>query len=320
MKNVKNSDLGVKKQKSLFYRIFTQWDLQILVWPGILFLLVFSYYPMYGVIMAFQEFRLGDMPGFSEWVGFKHFETLFSHPDTLQVVINTLGISFLKLLINFPMPIIFAIMINELKNKKFKNTIQTVSYLPHFISWVVTATLMFDFLAIEGGAVNEFLLAIGVIDQPIGFFTDPSYFWGLVVATDLWKELGWNSIIYIAAIAGVSQDMYEAADIDGASRLQKIWYITVMTIKPTIILLLIFQIGGMLNANFDQIMMLTKQMTNAMLKESAEVIDTFVYRLGIKEGRFSFSTAAGLLKSVINFMLLIFANWLADKAGESSLF
>ena len=217
-------------------------------------------------------------------------------------------------------PIVFAVFLNEMRNGPIKRTVQTISYLPHFISWTVCALLMFDFLSIDGGAVNEFLMWAHIVDEPIGFFQDGKYFWGIALFTDIWKELGWNSIIYISAIAGVDAEMYEAADIDGATRSQKMWHITVKAIKPTIVLLFIMSVGGVLNANFDQIMMLTKNMGNAMLTEYADVIDTFVYRMGMQMGRFSFATAAGLFKAVINFGLLLGANWIAGKAGETALF
>lgn len=309
-----------KPKKNLFGRMLAQWDLQLLVIPGILVVLVFSYFPIYGLIMAFQEFQLGDFPGFSAWVGFKQFESLFTDPNFGLVMRNTLVISLLKLAICFPVPIGFAVLINELRNKTLKKTVQTISYLPHFISWVVCATMMFDLMSVDGGAVNDLLMALHIIDKPIGFFTNGEYFWGLAVITDIWKELGWSAIIYVAAMAGIDQDMYEAADIDGATRCQKLWHITVKTIKPTIVLLFIFQVGGILNANFDQIMMLTKQMGNAMLRDYANVIDTYVYQVGISQGRYSFATAASLFKSIINFALLLGANWVADKAGEQALF
>ena len=179
---------------------------------------------------------------------------------------------------------------------------------------------MFDFLSTDGGAVNEMLMAAGFIDKPIGFFQDGKYFWGLALVTDTWKELGWNSIIYISAMAGVDAEMYEAADIDGATRAQKMWHITIKAIKPTIILLFIMSVGGILNANFDQIMMLTKQLSIGALTEYANVIDTYIFRMGISLGRVSYGTAAGLLKSIINFILLLVANTIADKAGENALF
>ena len=308
------------KKKGFFARAIEQWDLQLLVLPGIILLIVFSYLPMYGLIMSFQEFRMGDFPGMSEWVGFKQFESLFTDPNFFRTLRNTLVISFLKLSIGFICPIVFAVFLNEMRRSGIKKVVQTVSYLPHFISWTVCALLMFDFLSIDGGAVNEFLQWANIIDEPIGFFQDGKYFWGITLFTDIWKEVGWNSIIYISAMAGVDAEMYEAADIDGATRAQKMWHITLKAIKPTIILLFIMNVGGVLNANFDQIMMLTKNMGNAMLTEYADVIDTFVYRMGMNMGRFSFATAAGLFKAVINFGLLLGANWIAGKAGENALF
>ena len=314
------ADQRTTKKKGFFARAIEQWDLQLLVLPGIILLIVFSYLPMYGLIMSFQEFRMGDFPGMSEWVGFKQFESLFTDPNFFRTLRNTLVISFLKLSIGFICPIVFAVFLNEMRRSGIKKVVQTVSYLPHFISWTVCALLMFDFLSIDGGAVNEFLQWANIIDEPIGFFQDGKYFWGITLFTDIWKEVGWNSIIYISAMAGVDAEMYEAADIDGATRAQKMWHITLKAIKPTIILLFIMNVGGVLNANFDQIMMLTKNMGNAMLTEYADVIDTFVYRMGMNMGRFSFATAAGLFKAVINFGLLLGANWIAGKAGENALF
>lgn len=316
-----NGQMAVKrKKKNIFLRMLEQWDLQVLILPGILLMIVFSYFPIYGIVMGFQEYKLGDLPGMSQWVGFKYFIELLTADDFWRVMRNTLAMSFMKMFICFPMPVLFAVMLNELTFEPLKKTVQTISYLPHFISWVVGATLMFDFLSVDGGAVNEFLMAIGLIDEPIGFFLNGKYFWAIVICTDIWKELGWNSIIYISAITSISQDMYEAADIDGATRIQKMWYITIQSILPTVILMFIFQVGGLLNANFDQIMQLTKMMTNAMLKDYADVLDTYIYRMGISLGRFSFGTAGGLLKSVVNFLLLMLANKIADAVSETSLF
>ena len=294
-----------------------QWDLQLLVIPGILLLFVFSYVPIYGLVMAFQEYRLGDFPGQSEWVGLKQFVSLFTDRQLPIVLRNTLAISALKLTIGFVCPIIFAVFLNEMHHDGIKKGIQTISYLPHFISWTVCALLLFDFLG-ETGAVNDIIRLFG--HDPIIFFQRGDLFWGVALVTDTWKELGWNSIIYISAMAGVDAEMYEAADIDGATRAQKMWHITIKAIKPTIILLFIMQVGGILNQNFDQIMMLTKQMGNPMLKDTAQVIDTYIFQVGISQSRASFGTAAGLVKSIINFGLLILANTIADKAGENALF
>ena len=221
------------RKPGLFSRMKDQWDLQLLVIPGVILILIFSYLPMYGLIMSFQEYRMGDFPGMSQWVGLKQFQYLLKDPSLFTAVRNTLVISALKLTIGFVCPIIFAIFLNEITKPGVKKSIQTVSYLPHFISWTVCAMLMMDFLSVDNGAVNEFLMKIGLVEKPIPFFQNAKYFWGMALFTDIWKELGWNSIIYISAIAGIDTEMYEAADIDGATRLQKIWYITVMSIKPT---------------------------------------------------------------------------------------
>lgn len=300
-------------------RLLEQWDLQVLVLPGIILLLIFSYVPIYGLIMSFQEYHLGDFPGFSEWVGLKHYKIMFADKAFYTALRNTLVISALKLTIGFVCPIFFAIFLNEMHNQGIKKTIQTVSYLPHFISWTVCSLLLFDMLG-KTGTVNDILVATHIFKEPVNFFQKGDWFWGIALISDIWKELGWNSIIYISAIAGIDVEMYEAADIDGATRAQKMWHITCKSIKPTIILLFIMNVGGILNANFDQIMMLTNQMGNTFLKPYADVIDTFVFRMGISQGRVSFGTAAGLGKSVINFFLLLIANKIADKAGESALF
>lgn len=308
--------LGTRKKESFIKGFVKQFDLQMLVIPSIIHIIIFCYIPMYGILMAFQEFQLGDFPGFSQWVGFKHFKILFTDPNFSTVLRNTIVISLLKMLINFPMPIIFAVLLNEVTQKHFKKSVQTISYLPYFISWVVAATLLFDFFSVDNGAVNSALQSLGLIDRPIHFFGKGEYFWGMLVVTDLWKMLGWNSIIYFAAITSIDAELYEAAEIDGAGRYAKMWHITIATIKPTIVLLFIFTIGNLLNANFDQIMMLTKQMGNPALREFGDVIDTYVYRVGIREGRFSYAAAAGLFKSVVNIMLLLIANKLAAKTGN----
>lgn len=310
---------GPIKKGSFLKDFVKQFDLQLLVIPGIIHILIFAYIPMYGVLMAFQEFQLGDFPGLSNWVGLKHFILLFTDPNFSTVMRNTIVISLLKLLINFPIPIIFAVLLNEITSVRFKKSIQTISYLPHFISWVVAATLMFDFFSVDNGAVNSALQYLGFIERPIHFFGEGKYFWGMVVGTDIWKELGWSSIIFIAAITSIDVELYEAAEVDGAGRLAKMWYITIAGIMPTIVLLLIFTVGNLLNANFDQIMMLTNQMGNATLREFADVIDTYVYRVGLREARFSFAAAAGLFKSAINIILLLGANQLARKT-ENSVF
>ena len=232
---------------------------------------------------------------------------------------NTLATSLLTLLFSFPLPIILALCLNEVRNQKAKKFVQTASYIPYFISWVIAANIFLTFLSSDG-VINNLLKFFGLTDESILFFQKGPYFWWIIAIANAWKVLGYNAIIYMAAISGISQDMYEAADIDGATRAQKMWHITIKSIKPTIILMFIFQVGGILNANFDQIMMLTKQMGNSMLKEYADVLDTFIYRLGVSQGRFSFAAAAGLFKSIVNFALLLGTNYVAGKFGEAQLF
>jgi len=297
-----------------------QWDLQLLIIPGIIFIFVFMYIPMYGILMAFQDYRLGDLPGFSSWAGLKYFQQLLEDPFFPRALRNTLVMSLLRIFIGFPMPIIFALILNEVRIKKFKKPVQTVSYLPHFISWVVAATLMFDVMSADNGVINNALLALGLIKEPIYFFGKSQYFYAIATVTDIWKTVGWNAIIYIAAVTSVDPELYEAAAIDGAGRLARIWYITLQCILPTIVILFIFTIGSLLSSNFDQVFMLTKQLNNAVIMEHADVIDTFVFRTGLRGMRYSFAAAAGLFRTVVNFSLLLTANWLANKYGDRGLF
>jgi len=297
----------------------TQKELQLMVVPWIIFILIFSYIPMYGLVMAFQNYQLGDLPGFSQWVGAMHFEMLFQSSEFPNIIKNTLAISFLKLIINFPAPILLAIMLNEVSGRYYKRSVQTISYLPHFVSWVVVAGLTFDFLSGDGGMLNTILQSLGFINQQITFMGEPEYFWTVAVITDLWKEIGWNAIIYIAAIASIDPELYHAAEIDGAGRFRKIRHITLAGIKPTIVILLILTISNLLSAGFEQILLLTNNLSNTVLQDASEVIDTYVYRTGIIQMRYSYATAAGLFKSVVSVLLLTVANYTARSLGEESL-
>jgi len=312
--------ITLNKQHNVFKRMLFQWDLQLLILPGILFIFVFMYIPMYGMLMAFQNYQLGDMPGFSDWAGLEYFRQLMADPFFPRAVRNTIVMSLLRIFIGFPMPIIFALILNEVRISKFKKPVQTISYLPHFISWVVAATLLFDILDYDNGVINNGLLALGLIDRPIYFFGRSELFWGLATVTDIWKTIGWNAIIFIAAITSVDPELHEAAAIDGASRLQRIWYITLQCIMPTIIILFIFTIGSLLTSNFDQVFMLTRQMGNTILLEHADVIDTYIMRVGLRGMRYSFAAAAGFIRTIVNFSLVLFANWLANRYGGRGLF
>ncbi|WP_420329408.1 ABC transporter permease [Paenibacillus gorillae] len=285
-----------------------------MVIPALLLILVFSYFPMYGVLMAFQDYNI--FKGFldSPWAGFKHFEMFFNAPEFYKVMRNTIVISFLKLVIGFPAPIVLALMLNEVKNMYFKRIVQTVSYLPHFLSWVIVSGFAISILSTENGSLNMLLQSVKLIDEPIGFLAIPEYFWTIIVTTGVWKEIGFGSIVYLAAIAGIDPSMYEAASIDGASRFKQIFLITIPTIMPVVIIFMILAIGNLLSAGFEDLLLLG---VNPVLRPVSDVLDTYVYRTGISGQRFSYATAVGLFKAIISVGLLTFANLLARRTGNS---
>lgn len=307
------------RKKGIFNEIWRQIDIQTMVWPGIIFMLIFNYLPMYGVIIAFKNFVVtSGFQGFftSKWVGLKHFADFLTDPNFYTVLKNTLGINIMGLMIRFPITIIFALFLNEITNDKFKRFTQTVSYLPHFLSWVIYGGLIIKILSVETGAVNNYLLKWGIIDEPIFFLGEPKYFWSIAVISALLKELGWSAILYLAAIAGVDQELYEAAIIDGAGRFKRMWHITLPSISGTIVILLIFAISGILSSGFDQIWMLQ----NPLNVDASEVIDTYVYKVGLQQMRFSYSTAVGLMRSVVAVILLLGANFVSNKITEKGIF
>ncbi|MCM3782867.1 ABC transporter permease subunit [Neobacillus mesonae] len=303
-----------KKSRGLAVRLLKQWELQLMVVPALILVFIFSYIPMYGVLMAFQDFSIFDGFWASPWVGFKHFDMFFSSPDFWSIMRNTLVISALKLFIGFPAPIILALMLNEVRQMAFKRVIQTVSYLPHFLSWVIVAGFAMSILSTDNGSLNILLQKLRFIDEPIGFLGIAEYFWAILVSTNVWKEIGFNSIVYLAAIAGINPNLYEAAQMDGASRLKQISYITIPSIMPVIIIFFILAIGNLLSAGFEDILLLGG---NPVLRDVSDVLDTYVYRIGIENQRFSYATAAGLFKAVVSVLLLTIANYAARKSGNS---
>lgn len=311
--SVKTAEQAYRKP-NLLQRIGRQWDIQLMVVPALLFIIVFSYIPMYGVLMSFQDYSL--FKGFlnSPWVGFKHFEMFFNAPEFWTVIRNTLVISVLKLGIGFPAPILLALMLNEIGGRVFKRLVQTISYLPHFLSWVIVSGFVISLLSTDNGSVNMLLQALHLIDEPINFLAEPKYFWSILVTTGVWKEIGFSSIVYLAAIAGINPHLYEAASIDGASRIRQMFTITIPSIMPVIVVFSILAIGNLLNAGFDDILLLA---TNPGLREVSEVIDTYVYRVGVLNARYSYATAAGLFKALISVALLTGANYMARKSGNS---
>lgn len=304
----------LQNQKGIFARYFRQIDLQMMVIPGIIFIFIFNYIPMYGVLMAFQDYNIFEGMWNSEWVGLKHFRRFFTDPHFFEIMRNTLLLSTLKILIGFPAPIMLALMLNEVRNMAFKRTVQTITYLPHFLSWVIVAGFATSILATDNGSLNILLEKVNLIDDPISFLSIPKYFWAIIIGTNLWKSIGFASIVYIAAISGVDPQLYEAASLDGASRFKQMFLITIPTIMPIIVIFFILEIGNLLNAGFEDLLLLG---SNPILRPVSEVIDTYVYRVGISNGLYSFATAIGLFKAVISVGLLTIANQIARRSDNS---
>ena len=281
--------------------------LYLMALPGILYFLIFRYYPMYGAIIAFKDYRVLEGFNGSPWVGFKHFQAIFSSPFFYNVLTNTLLISIYKLIFGLPVAVIFALLLNEVRVGWFKRGVQTITYLPHFLSWVVVFGVLLTTLSPSTGLVNKAIVSTG--GQPINFMTDPKWFRGVLVVSDIWKDLGWGTIIYLAALAGISPSLYEAAAVDGATRFQRIVYITLPSIVPVIVLVTLLRIGNLLSAGFEQVFVLY----NPAVYSVADIIDTWVYRQGIQGFQFSVAAAVGLFKGVVGTVLLVTANWAAKK-------
>ena len=293
--------------------------LQSMVIPGLVFLVIFAYIPLIGLDIAFQDFDLFLGAANSPWVGLKHFIAFFTSDSFWTLMKNTLGISFLKLIFGFPAPIILALLFNEIRQEKTKRVFQTVTYLPHFISWVVVAGMLTSMLAVDGGTINSILTALHLTDEPINFLSEPKYFWTILVSANIWKTVGFNAIIFIAAIAGINPELYEAASVDGASRLRQMFIVTLPCIVPQIMIMLIMNIAQILNAGFEDILLLTNNGDNSILLEVGDVIDTYVYRYGVKLQRYSYGTAVGLFKSIVSISMLFAANYVSKRLTESSL-
>ncbi len=288
--------------------------LYLLILPGLLFFIIFKYVPMWGIIISFQDYSpyLGVLK--SEWVGFAHFQRFFTNPDFIILFRNTMMISLLNLVFFFPIPIILAILLNEVRSQVFKRSIQSIVYLPHFLSWVIIAGISFLLLSESGGIVNMMMEKLGF--SRFDFLTNESTFWYLLVGQNIWKETGWGTIIFLAAVAGVNPALYEAAKMDGASRVRQIWHITLPGIRNVIIVLFILRLGNIMDVGFEQVFL----MMNGAVSQVADVFETYVYRNGIQSGQFSYTTAVGLFKSVIGLALVVLANWLAKLFGEEGIY
>lgn len=301
------------KTASRWKRIRHNWQLYLLILPVVVYFIVFKYIPMYGVQIAFKDyFAIHGIWG-SPWVGFKHFERFFDSYYFWRLIKNTLGIGLYELVVGIPVPIILALLINEVRVRYFKKIVQTVTYAPHFLSVVVLTGMLFLFLDPQTGLINQILSVFGI--KPIAFMTEPSWFKTTYVFSGAWQQMGWSSIIYLAALSAVDPALHEAAKIDGASRLQRIWHINLPSIKPTIIILLILDAGKVMSVGFEKVFL----MQNPLNTSASDVIATHVYKTGIMGAQYSYATAVGLFDSIINLILLVLVNYIARKTNETSL-
>jgi putative aldouronate transport system permease protein len=287
-----------------------------MIWPGVILLLIFHYRTFYWLILAFKDYDVVTGFDASPWVGLKHFVELFTDPGMIRAVRNSIGINVLQLLIQFPAPIIFAVLLNEISHTLYKRVTQTISYVPHFVSWVIFGGLVIKMIAPDGGPLNVVLQSLGVVEEPVFFIAKPQYFWMIAVISGTLKEFGWGSIIYIAAISGVDPQLYDSAIVDGANRFQRVRHITIPSISLTIVIMLIFQVSKLMKTGFDQIWMLQ----NPFNVSASETIETYTYKIGIENLRFSYATAVGLCLSLISIILLLTANFISKRVTEQSLF
>ena len=306
---------GRKLLKKLIYQRY----LQLMILLVIAYLFIFFYLPIFGLQIAFKDFMFNKGIWGSPFVGLKHFYAFFSDPNIWPALRNTLGISLIKVFLMFPLPIVFALLLNEIGNSVFKKAVQTISYFPYFISWTIISVLATNWLSTNTGFVNALLVSLGIIDKPIFFLGEPGAFWWISYALDVWKTTGWSSIIYLAAIVSIDSEIYEAAFIDGASRIQRIFRITLPSILGTIMVLFILNIGSMLGggmhgSNFD----ISYLLGNLLNVSASEILDTYILKIGIKLGRYSYAAAVGLLMSVVSFILLISSNYLSKKLTDES--
>ena len=314
----KTSKINIEKKskKDLWKKIKKQKALVLMSIPFLIYIFIFCYAPLIGWLMAFQNFKPAKGLFDQTWVGLKQFKFLFSDPTFVKVIRNTLAMSLINLSLSFACSIGFALLLNEVKNILSKKFVQTISYLPHFLSWIIVTGIVSQVLSTETGIVNQLLIWFNFIDKPINFFAETKYFWGIVGAANVWKEVGWGSIIYLSAITAINPDLYEAAEIDGAGRFQRMLHITIPGIKPTIFILLIINIGNILNAGFEVQYLLG----NGVVQSVSQTIDIFVLKYGISLGNYSLATAAGIFKSMISIILIFLANRFAKTMGEERLF
>lgn len=303
-----------KRQRITWSLVKSQRQLIFMSVPLLAYIILFAYVPVWGWTMAFQNYKPARSFGQQEWVGFNQFKFLFTDDSFLRVLRNTLGMSIINLVLGFVTAIALALLLNEIKKTFWKRTVQTISYLPHFLSWIIVTGIVATSLASDG-IVNDVLMRLHLIKEPILWLSEGKYFWGVVGASHVWKEVGWNTIIYLAAMSAIDPALYEAADIDGASRYRKMFHVTLPGIKPTIVILLIMSIGHILEAGFEVQYLLG----NGLVVDWSETIDIFVLKYGIAQGNYSLATAGGIFKTVVSITMLLLANWTAKRLGEERL-
>lgn len=318
MQNTGGSPTFVRKSRKKFKdrlkTFIAQWQLQSMVLPGIAFMFIFTYIPIYGLVIAFKSYTVVDTIKDAPWVGLENFRIIMNDQFFWESVVNTLGISLLKLLCGFFIPIILAIMIFEVKSGPFKRVVQTVSYLPHFLSWIILGGMLISWLS-TSGLLNQVLEGVGMIEPGAGpnYLLDADKYWWIAVLSDIWKEAGWGTILYLATMSRIDPTFYEAARMDGANKLKQIWYITIPMLKPIISLNLILNVSGLLGSNLDQTLVLM----NSQNQAKSEVINSYVYRMGLAQGDFSYATAVGLGISVVSVILLFVANQATKKMNDN---
>ncbi|RCW42480.1 ABC transporter permease [Paenibacillus prosopidis] len=303
------------KRNRFWFKAFQQRYLYMMSLPFVVWIFIFSYVPVWGWLTAFQNYKPKDSIFDQKWVGFENFIELFQDERFYIVLRNTLAMSTMGLIVGFTVPVIFALLLNEMKGQFFKRSVQTISYLPHFVSWVVVAGLVYKMLSTDGGAVNQLLMWLNIIDQPIQFMAKGNLFWGIVTASDLWKEMGWNSIIFLAAMAGIDPELYEASTVDGAGRFRKMWHITLPGIRTTFMVLFILSIGHLISIGFEKQFLLG----NPLVSDFSEVLDLYALKYGIQMGRYSYGTAIGIFNSVVSILLVFIANGIYKRVTKESI-
>jgi putative aldouronate transport system permease protein len=310
---VRVPDRSPRKRKLWATMLRYRW-LYLLLAPGAVYFAVFKYAPMYGAIIAFEDYVPFLGMSHSKWVGLAQFQRFFNDPDFFRLLANTLILAGLSLVIAFPLTIVMALILNEMRIMVLKRTVQTLIYIPHFLAWTVVASLTYLLFAQGAGPLQHLVNAM--LGTDINFLSDPAWFRPIIVLQDIWKNTGWGTIIFLAALATVDQEQYEAAVIDGAGRFQRVWHVTLPSIRGTIIIMLILQMGQILNTGFEQIYL----MTNSLNRQVADVFDTYVYFVGITQGAYSYATAVGLFKAVVGVVLILGANWLSKRFNQDGIF